>query len=114
MDNNIKPIKVYISGALTNDPGQNAKFGRTAVWLNAFGVEAVNPVSTALYSRKHRIDRALEMLRDCDMICMIPGWQASEGARLEHHYAEVVGMPEFTIPEIVWREINEQGGTAEA
>lgn len=111
MDNG--KITVYISGPITGVPDYEKKFERVATWLNIFGVEAVNPVSTALYSRKHRIDRALEMLRDCDMICMIPGWQASEEARLEHHYAEVVGVPEFTIPEIVWREINEQGGTTE-
>ena len=106
MDNG--KITVYISGPITGVPDYEKKFEKVATWLNIFGVEAVSPVTKNILGYKTYIDRALTLLRDCDMICMMPGWERSEGAKLEHHYANVVGLPEFVIPDNVWRDINGQ------
>lgn len=36
--------------------------------------------------------QAIQMLVKCDHIVMLPGWENSRGARLEHHIAVELGM----------------------
>ena len=37
----------------------------------------------------------LEMLRRCDAVLLVPGWQSSEGTRAEVEYARNHGIPVF-------------------
>lgn len=41
---------------------------------------------------------SLRMMLDCDAVLMLPGWQESRGARLEHVVAEGCGMPVHLMP----------------
>jgi len=38
----------------------------------------------------------LELLKRCDAIFLLEGWQRSEGSKLEHQTAVSMGMPVFT------------------
>lgn len=36
-------------------------------------------------------------LIECDLICLVPGWTASRGAKLEAHIAEQLGITRLEI-----------------
>lgn len=101
-------VRVYVSGPITDNPDYERKFAEVSEWLEGAGFTPVSPVTKAMLSYKTYIDRGLEILQSCDAICMIPGWMDSEGAKLEHHYAGVVGLPEILIPEITWHGIEKK------
>ena len=41
--------------------------------------------------------RDIAALVECDEIALLPGWMNSRGARLEHHVAAMLGMPERAL-----------------
>ena len=41
------------------------------------------------------LDGGLEILRRCDLIVLLEGWESSEGARDECIQAELIGIPVF-------------------
>ena len=94
--------KVYIAGPVTGVPGYQIHFAKAEKLLESKGFEAVNPVAPGLVAGKgyrYYINRGLRMLEDCDFIAMLPGSERSEGARLELHYATLVGLPIMQISE---------------
>lgn len=97
--------KVYIAGAITNNPDYEMPFAMVEEWLAGLGFEPVNPAKNREESYKAYIDTGLRQLAECNLICMIPGWVGSAGASFEHQYAELVGIPEILIPEKVWAKI---------
>lgn len=44
------------------------------------------------------LEMDLVMLERCDCIVMVPGWERSEGAKAEKHFAESKGIPVFYWP----------------
>jgi len=40
-------------------------------------------------------DGTLELLRRCDAVLMVPGWERSKGATNERRFAEQIGLPVF-------------------
>ena len=94
--------KVYIAGPVTGIPGYQIHFAKAEKVLESKGFEPVNPVAPGLVAGKgyrYYINRGLRMLEDCDFIAMLPGSERSEGARLELHYATLVGLPIMQISE---------------
>lgn len=83
--------RVYIAGPMTGLPDLNFPvFHRVAAELRARGAEVVNPAElnpdpTADWTDCMRAD--LKALVDCSAIVMLPGWEKSRGATLEHHVA---------------------------
>lgn len=92
--------KLYISGPMTDYPGNNhALFFATELILNrASDLEIVNPAALDEkedvddYSWSDFLKRDLKALLDCTHIVMLPGWDDSEGARLEHYVAWKLGL----------------------
>lgn len=87
--------RLYISGPMTGLPDWNfPAFNAKAQELRERGFQVVNPAEDKEpdleWSDYLRID--LRMLMDCDAIYMLPGWQGSKGARLEHHVACELGF----------------------
>lgn len=41
----------------------------------------------------------LEVLRRCDALCLVPGWETSSGARAEFALAIELGLPIYETPE---------------
>ena len=89
-------MKVYISGAISNQPNPRPAFDSAASALRAAGFDVVNPYD--LDHSKHgrawadfmRVD--IKALMDCDAVAMLPGWRGSKGASIECSLAQDLGM----------------------
>ena len=94
-------MKVYISGPITGVENYKAAFSARAASLKAMGYKVENPVDIserlqrAFPDRKLRYEdfmkHDLAALLDCDGISMLPGWEKSRGARIEHDVAVATG-----------------------
>ena len=88
--------RVYIAGPMTGLPGLNfPAFHREAAIYRAQGYEVSNPAEinadpSAGWLECMRAD--IRELVDCDHIAMLPGWERSKGASLEHHIAQALSM----------------------
>lgn len=97
--------RIYISGPMTGLPdNNNAAFNEAADRLNKAGWTVINPAAldaaldkTTKKStpRSAYLRRDVEYLLTCEWIYMLPGWQNSPGARLEHLVAIETGMEVF-------------------
>ena len=89
-------MRVYIAGPMTSLQGLNfPAFHEAASRLRGQGFEVVNP---AEINPDHAMPWAECMRRDiaelvtCDVIYLLPGWESSKGATLEHHIATRLGL----------------------
>lgn len=87
---------LYLSGPMTGLPAFNAPaFRAVAIWYRALGYEVINPAEVQLpegatWSDFMRADIALMM--SCTGIHMLPGWENSRGAVIEHDLAVALGF----------------------
>jgi len=94
---------IYISGPITGTDDYMERFDAAEKMLAEKGCAVVNP---ARYNArlpeemeyKDYMQVSLALLGACDTIYMLKGWQDSKGARLEHAYAEAMGI------EIIYQE----------
>lgn len=88
--------KWYLSGPMTGLPGNNlAQFAAVADAMRAAGFDVVNPGEVKLEGSPTWLDfmRAdLVLLLECGGIVMLPGWERSKGARIEHDLARGLGF----------------------
>lgn len=84
-------MKIYISGAISNDPNYKDKFDAAEKGLIAEGHLIVNPAKNNAGDYAEYVDIGLFELMRCDAIYMLPDWRTSVGARLELHYATATG-----------------------
>ena len=88
--------KTYISGPISGMPDVNVKaFQEVADRLLVQGIECVNPHCLRhdhdkSWSSYMRVD--IKAMMDCDVIIMLPGWEKSKGAVIEHGLALDLGM----------------------
>jgi hypothetical protein len=83
--------RIYLSGPISGLPLEEAQqnFAEAQSSLEGAlpGVEIVNPMVANPHvegkSWEQYMVEDLELLRGCDFICMLPGWEFSKGARLE-------------------------------
>jgi len=91
--------RIYISGKITGLPIEQAKanFKEMEDKLSVAGYEAVNPFVVMPY--KPEATWADYMLADiaalfkCEAIVMLPDWNESRGAKIEHDIALHMGLP---------------------
>lgn len=100
----MNPIRIYVSGPMTGLPDLNVHaFNHAAAQLRALGYEVVNPAEInpdqhLTWAQCMRAD--IKALCDCDAVATLPQWERSNGATLEVHIAERLGMP--VAPVTVW------------
>lgn len=99
---------LYISGPMSGLPGMNfAAFNEAAAQLKAHGYQVVNPVDLNPDPNADWLDCIavdLTAMRPCDGIALLPGWERSFGAQIEHLAAQKLGLSIFKIEDLVIAE----------
>ncbi|MET4780838.1 DUF4406 domain-containing protein [Glaciihabitans sp. UYNi722] len=93
-------MKVYIAGPMTGLPDFNYPAFRDAeTHLTARGLTALCPADSEQHNTTGApqpwdwyMRHALRMVIDSDAVCLLPGWQTSNGANLEVTVAEALGL----------------------
>lgn len=89
-------MRIYIAGPMTGLPNFNyPAFNACAARLRARGLQVENPAETppsACASWVGWMRLTLAQLLRCDAVHMLPGWQLSRGARIEHDLARGLGL----------------------
>ena len=97
---------VYTSGPYSGDIDMNIATARwVAIKLWEAGYAVICPHLNSAHFEKdckatyeQYIAGDLEMVKGCDAMVMIPGWEASKGAVEERNYALSLGIPVYVWP----------------
>lgn len=88
---------IYLSGPMRGMESNNrALFADVADSLQEQGWEVLNPAALDRqddWEFKDYISRDVRFLSCCDAICLLPGWQQSQGAGIEYRLAKDLGLP---------------------
>lgn len=92
---------VYIAGPMSGIPGLNYDaFHDAARQLRAHGLQVENPAENPQPPCKSWLGymrMSLVQISRVDGVVMLPGWEESRGARLEHHIATSLGLPVWPL-----------------
>lgn len=95
--------RVYISGPITGVIEAEEYFREAEQKIEAAGFIAINPCTLINGGGKltweDYIDMDLAILKKCNCIYMLNGWQNSRGATIEKEFAE-----KHNIPELIFRQ----------
>ncbi len=93
--------RVYISGPITGVIEAEEYFREAEQKIEAAGFLAINPCTLINGGGKltweDYIDMDLAILKKCNCIYMLNGWQNSRGATLEKEFAEKHNIPELVF-----------------
>lgn len=87
--------KCYIAGPMEDCPDLNhPAFAEAAATLRRLGFEVVSPAELNPITTRYRdaMITDIKALLECDHICLLEGWERSQGAVLERHIAQVLGI----------------------
>lgn len=95
-------MRLYIAGPMTGLPEFNyPAFRRAGDHLASVGYSVLNPVEAEAHNPTPGTPQAwdwymrhaLRMVLDAQGIALLPGWEASKGARLEVSVAQALDLP---------------------
>lgn len=108
MDSTLQPkyTKIYVAGPMRGYPGLNfALFHKVTEALRSWGNEVISPAEEdikldaldpenpkALRPFAEYMRRDIELLLKVEAVAFLPGWEKSEGARIEYTVARALGL----------------------
>jgi len=97
--------RIYVAGPMSGLPDFNyPAFNGVAAHLRSMGHEVENPAENPVPpcgSWNGYMRMALAQVVRCDWMVMLPGWEKSHGARLEHYVATTLGMKVLLASDVV-------------
>ncbi len=91
-----KKSKVYIAGAITNNPEYEKQFKEAQIKLEAQGYIVLNPALLPKGMKEFEYMRiCFAMIDVADEIWLLSGWEKSGGANLEMNYCMYCSKPVF-------------------
>lgn len=84
--------KVYISGPISNNSFYKEEFDKVERDLKDLNHIVLNPTILPLgLSQADYMKLSMAMIDCCDIVCMLKGWEKSDGANAEYLYAKKCG-----------------------
>ncbi|MCI1962860.1 MAG: DUF4406 domain-containing protein [Ancrocorticia sp.] len=100
-------MRIYISGPMSKLPNYNrAAFAAAERNLTQRGHEVLNPARIRLSANASWEDYmriAIRLLTHADAVCLLPGWEGSLGATIEHRLADFLKIE--TRPTTYWADV---------
>lgn len=95
-------MKIYISGPITGTKDYMERFAAAEREMKECGHEVINPAKLSIImpestTWEQYMVISLDLLKMCDGICMLEGWEKSKGASMEHLYALMYKMDIYII-----------------
>ena len=90
-------MKVYLSGAIANDPNHKLNFQYHKKLLEKLGYEVLSPLETNAFLNnkpvKECMNQAINLLHKADCMVQISPIELSIGMQIERDYAKYCGIP---------------------
>lgn len=100
---------IYIAGKMTGEPDLNYPlFDAAAARLRALGYTVKNPAENSppkCGTWLGWMRKAIKQLASSDAVVLLPGWQRSQGARTEQRLARDLGLPRWTLAQVLSGEV---------
>ena len=92
--------RVYISGGITGVENYKESFSKKQTELEKNGFEVINPallgnIMPKSASWEEYMIICVDLLCMCDYICMLCGWEKSEGAKAELKFSALNNIPQL-------------------
>ena len=85
----VKNMKIYLAGKITGDPLYRTKFDTVAKELEKQGHIVMNPaVMPDGFEYEEYMQICFKMIDICNVVCMLPDWSDSPGAKREREKAK--------------------------
>lgn len=101
---------IYIAGPMTGCSEMNYPlFRAVAAQLREAGWEVINPADNPPQpSWEHYMRLSVRQVAESGALMMLPGWEGSRGARLEHHIAVELRIPIYHYTEWVEQQCHKR------